>query len=359
MFPKHNEQKKTWQKLRENPGLFQRYFTKEYIIKAIRAFFEAKEYHELESPILTPVLPQERYLDPLMIQSEFNNESKSSEMYLIPSTERFNKIILAAGLGNHFVVTKVFRGLEEISPNHSPEFTMLEWYTLGSDYIGLMKETENLLLYVKKYVDKKLKQNFIPQFTYQGRSISLSTPWYRFSVDNLLRKYCKISLSQIFTLKKITGYAKSQNIKIQTDDDWQSIFELIWNEKVELNLPKDKPVFVYDYPKQICPLTKTKDSDPNVCEKVELYIAGKEIANGYTELRDFREQNSRFLIEQQARKILGKKSISFDHEIIRALESGIPPVAGMGLGIDRLAMIFANASSISEINYFPASEMFE
>jgi elongation factor P--beta-lysine ligase len=122
---------KTWQKLKENPSLFQRYYVKEYIIKAIRKFFENRKYHELESPILAPALPQEHYLNLLTVKINSKN-GNGKNTYLIPSTERYNKIILAGGLGNHFTISKVFRDLEETGSNHIPEFTMCEWYHLST-----------------------------------------------------------------------------------------------------------------------------------------------------------------------------------------------------------------------------------
>lgn len=349
---------KTWQLLKQNPKLFKRYFVKEYVIKACRKFFEECEYHELESPILAPALPQERYLEILESKIALAH-GKTKTAYLIPSTERYNKLILAAGLGKHFVISKVFRGLEEIGPNHSPEFTMLEWYHTGGDVFALMKDCEKLFFKIKNYIDTKIdrgKRDY--KLTYQGQTIDLLSPWYRFSVEELFQKYAKIKLTDIGKLAEIKKVAAEKGYKVHKDDDWQIIFEEIFANEIEPNLPKDKPVFVYNYPKILCPLTKVSAKNPQVCEKVELYIAGKEVANGYTELRDAEEQRKRFLIEQKARVKLGKKSVKMDEELIEGLKSGLPEVAGIGMGLDRVAMIFADAKNISEVNYFPASEMF-
>lgn len=347
---------KTWQKLKRNPKLFEKYFVKEYIIHACREFFLAKNYHELESPVLTSSLPQERYCDVLETSIDLQN-GESKNAYLIPTTETFNKRILAAGIGEHFVISNVFRGLEEIGANHSPEFTMLEWYHLDATYFDLMDDCESLFIYIKKFIDKKFKRNYTTSFNYQDQKISLTSPWKRMSVREGLQKYAGIELEEIQELEDFRKIMKKQNYNIDENDDWQTLFELIFANEIEPNFPANKPIFVYDYPIQVCPLTKTKEDDPLVCEKVELYIAGKELANGYTELRDWKEQEKRFKEEQSARAKLGKKPVNFDYDLVEALKEGIPPVAGIGMGLDRVAMLFADAKNIADVNYFPAQEI--
>jgi elongation factor P--beta-lysine ligase len=349
---------KTWQKLKANPEIFQRYFVKEYIIRAIRKFFENRNYHELESPILAPALPQEHYLNPLTV--DIGVEGKSlKKAYLIPSTERYNKIILAAGLGEHFVITKVFRGLEETSPNHSPEFTMCEWYHLNANYFDLMDDCEELFVYIQKYLYENLyKKEFTKILTFGDFSIDLTPKWDRLSVAEALKEKCSINLEDIQELKDFKKVARQKGYNISDEDDWEIIFELIFAQEIEPLLNPNKPTFVYDYPKQLCPLTRLNNNNPLVAQKVELYIAGKEIANGYTELTDGFEQEKNFRFEQAERAKIGKEPIAFDDELVEALKSGLPEVAGIGMGIDRIAMIFANAKSIADINYFPASEDF-
>jgi EF-P lysine aminoacylase GenX len=348
---------KTWQLLKQNPTLFKRYFVKEYIIKAIRQFFEKRNYHELESPILTSTLPQERYLDVLETTIELVNKQKKTA-YLIPSTETFNKKMLAAGLGEHFVITKVFRGLEDIGPNHSPEFTMLEWYHLNTDYFGLMDDCEQLFTCIKKYLDKKFNRNHTMVIHYQDQKIDFTPPWDRLSVSEALKHFTNLELGKIQTVKSLKAAALKKGYHVEEINDWQIIFEEIFLNEIEPNLSKNRPTFLYDYPRILCPLTKVNKNNPLVSEKVELYIAGREIANGYTELLDYKEQKKRFVEEQKARKELGRKEIKMDIDLVEALKSGLPPVAGIGMGIDRLAMIIADAKNISEINFFPSSEMF-
>lgn len=360
---------KTWQKLKENPLLFQRYFIKEYLIKACRKFFEDRSYHELESPIITNALPQERYLNVLTTEIELKNSSKKIG-YITPTTETYNKKMLAAGLGEHFVITKVLRGLEEISNNHSPEFTMLEWYHLNTDYNGIMKDTEELFnfayefIYNKLDMESKLKKfpidvslfNSQKIINYQDLRIDIKAPWHRISIPEALNEFANIKLEEIQTEDEFRENLLKKGYKISKNDDWQLMYEWVWAKEVEPNLPKDKPVFVFDFPKQVCVLTKVNQNNPLVCERVEIYLAGKEIGNGYTELIDYKYQYQKFVEEAEARKRLGLKEIAFDYDLINALKSGLPSVAGIGIGLDRVAMILANTKNIAEINYFPVSE---
>lgn len=365
---------KTWQLLKKNPELFPRYYTKEYIIKACRKFFENRNYHELESPIITSALPQERYLDVLEAKiSQRNGEDIT--VYITPTTETYNKKILAAGLGEHFVITKVARGLEEIGSNHSPEFTMLEWYHLDANYFDLMDDCEELFAFILKFLDlannssrENLKNVFNLTFdeinnhqidlkiNYKGQQIDLTKGWDRISVPDAVKKHLGVELSEIQEKQKLFEVAKSKGYQVSESDDWLTLFELLFTSEIEDKFSKIKPTFVYNYPKQMCPLTKVNEENPLVSEKVELYLAGKEIANGYSELSDWEAQEQNFLEELAARKELGLKDIKTDTDLVEAIKSGIPKVAGIGMGLDRVAMILANADNIADINYFPASD---
>lgn len=351
---------KTWQQLKQNPSLFNRYFVKEEVIRACRKYFEAKNYHELESPILTPVLPQERHIDVLEVPIELKAKNSNQTLYITPTTERYNKILLSAGIGNHFVITKVARGMDDIGPNHSPEFTMLEWYTLEGNYFDVMDQTEELFQMINKnLIEKKLIEENNGVIEYQGKKININKGWYRISVSEALEKYAKIKLEDVIEVEDLRKISIDKGYSVTDEDDWQIMFEMIFGNEVEPNLPQDKPIFMYDYPKILCPLTKQSETNPLICEKVEVYIAGKEVGNGYSELTDGDEQEKRFLEEQKARADLGKKPISYDYDLVDAIKSGMPEVTGIGIGLDRVTMIFANAKNISDINYFPATEWFQ
>lgn len=335
--------------LQNNPQAWEKIFVKEYLIKGIRRFFERKGYHELESPILANMLPSERYLD--VLETKITDvEGNTKPAYLIPSTERYNKIALAAGLGDHFVISKVFRGLESYGPNHNAEFTMLEWYELEHDYSDLMQTVESLLIFLNRYINRKMHKPINSKLIYQENVISLKAPFPRINVAAALKQYCDIDLASIQSLEDFQKKALSKHYKNARDFDWQSLFELIFANEIEPRLPQGSPCFIYDYPKQLCPLTKINVENPLVAEKVELYIAGKEIGNGYTEQTNWQEQEQRFQEEEKARRQLHKPHIAFDHEMIAAMKLGIPAVAGMGIGIDRLAMIYSDSISLSQVS---------
>jgi len=194
--------------------------------------------------------------------------------------------------------------------------------------------------------------------SYNGNQIDLTAPWDKLSVPEALEKYSNIKLADIQSVSAIKEVASKKGYNVDDTDDWQTIFELIFASEIEPNFSKNKPTFVYQYPRQLCPLVKVNEENPLVCEKVELYLAGKEIANGYTELIDGQEQEKRFLEENAARKQMGMKDVRIDFDMVEAIKSGMPNVSGIGMGLDRVAMILADAKNIAEINYFPAVEWF-
>lgn len=344
---------------------FSKIFFKEFVIKGCREFFFDKNYHELEVPIITKCLPTERYLEPFSVG--IKKKDKFVDIgYLLPTTERFNKIALSKGIKNHFVITKVARAMEEESVFHHNEFTMLEWYQLNSNYFDLMQECEELILFLIKFVLKEFKKEFykkeyqisIPQnisnnnINFQGNLIDISMPWYRISLPEAIKKFTGLSVESFLDFRTLKTFLKKNNIRVLDEYDWQFLFEILFSEFVKENLPKDKPVFVYDYPQKICVLTKSKSSNAKLCERVELFISGIEIANGYTELLDYKKQEKFFKREEKARNFLKKIKINYDYELIDSLKNNIPDVAGIGMGLDRLVMILSNSKSISEINLF-------
>jgi elongation factor P--beta-lysine ligase len=262
--------------------------------------------------------------------------------------------MLAGGFEKIYEMARVFRANESLGGTHNPEFTMLEWYRANSDYKEIMKDTEDLILFLNK------KTNGSNILNYQGQKINLATPWQKISVKELFLKYANINLDKSKNLKDFRNQAKNNGINVNSKDkDWNSIFYDIFLNKIEPNLPKDKPVIVYDYPLPQASLAKKKNKNSFYAERFEVYIAGLETANAFSELTDAKEQLSRLKEEQKMRTKMGKDLIPIDKDFIFALKLGIPPSGGIALGIDRLQMLLLNIKDINDLLLFPAKQLFD
>jgi lysyl-tRNA synthetase class 2 len=318
---------KTWQRIKNNPKPMGKYLVREKVIDTIRFFFKDQSFREVFTPILVPVPSIEPNLEVFETQLRTSKGSKR-QGFLIMSPEFSIKKLLAAGVGNCFEITKCFRNEEEVSPLHNPEFTMLEWYRVGADYRDIMKDFENLFL---KIIGKK-------KLEYQGETYDLSTPWPRISFEEAFAKYAG---------KKI------EDVK---DGDFYKIF---FNE-VEPKLRQGKkPAIVYDYPISQAALARPKASDPRFAERFEVFLAGVELGNCFSELTDAGQQKKRFETDLALRKARGKTEYPIDEDLIEALKEGLPPVSGIAVGVDRLIMLAADVPSISDTLFFPVGEMFD
>ncbi len=277
------------------------YLIREKVIDQIRLFFKSRGFHEVFTPILVPVPSCEPNLDPFET-TLITASGQKKRMFLIMSPEYSIKKLLAAGMGSCFEITRAFRNHEEVSALHNPEFTMLEWYSVGADYKVVMEETEQLFTQI---LDTKL--------TYQGENYDLSLPWPRISV-----------------VEAFGG-------KIPAEEDFSQAF---FNE-VEPKLTKShKPAIIYDYPAYQASLAKMNNQ--GYAERFEVFLAGIELGNCFSELLDPVEQEARF------KKELKNKNYGIDADFISALKSGIPRVAGIAVGVDRLVMLAANVATIGE-----------
>lgn len=318
---------KTWKKIKENPELLSKYLIRERVIDTIRGFFKEKGFREVFTPILVPVPSIEPNLEIFETQLKTSKGLKRKG-YLIMSPEFSIKKLLASGIGNCFEITKCFRNEEEVSRLHNPEFTMLEWYRVGANYKDIMRDFENLFL---KIIGKE-------KLVYQGETYDLSLPWPRISFKEAFKKYA------------------DKDIEDVSDGDFYKIF---FNE-IEPELRKSKkPVFLYDYPVSQAALAKKSSKDPRFAERFEVFVAGVELGNCFSELTDYKEQKERFEKDRKERKALGKTDYPIDEDLIDALKEGIPEVSGIAVGVDRLVMLAADVSSVSETLFFPGDELFE
>lgn len=326
---------KTWQKIskawqsealkKENP-LLEKYLVREKVIDDIRDFFKSQKFHEVQTPILVPVPSIEPNLEVFKTELRTSRGTKR-EGYLIMSPEFSIKKLLAAGIGNCFEITHCFRNEEEVSPLHNPEFTMLEWYRINADYKDIMKDFEELFL---KIIGKE-------KLTYQRQTYDLTPPWPRISVSDAFNKY-----------------AGKDVLKI-SDEDFYKIF---FNEIEPTLAESKKPFFIYDYPISQASLSRPKKDDPRFAERFEVFLAGIELGNCFSELTDAKVQKERFEKDLAERKRLGKTIYPIDEDLIDALSSGLPPVSGIAVGVDRLIMLAADAPTVGETLFFPADEIF-
>lgn len=325
---------KTWQHIKNNPETLEKYLIREKVIDSIRSFFKKDGFHEVSTPILVPIPSIEPNLEVFKTELRTSKGIKR-DGFLIMSPEFSIKKLLAAGIGNCFEITKCFRNEEEVSKLHNPEFTMLEWYRTESDYRGVMTDFENLFCEIIKDVNPNADQS---KWEYQGQTYDLSRPWPRISFEEAFRKYADRDLKDI------------------KDEDFYKTF---FNEVEPEILKSKKPVFLYDYPISQAALARPKEENPKFAERFEVFVAGIELGNCFSELTDGGLQKERFEKDLSERKSQGKTQYPIDEDLIDALNSGLPTVSGIAVGVDRLVMLAADASSISETLFFPASEIFD
>ena len=238
------------------------------------------------------------------------------------------KRLLAAGYPRIFQLCHCWREGERGS-RHIPEFTMLEWYRAGADYRGLMEETEALIQSVVRRLQWR------GRLAYGGRNISLASPWPRIAVGEAFARYAHTTMAAALD---------------------QDLFDEIMVRDIEPQLGLDRPTFLYDYPAARGSLARLRTDDPSVAERFELYIAGLELANGFSELNDAEEQRARFLQEEAYRRSLGKRPYALAEKFLDELRD-MPAAAGIALGVDRLIMLFVDTTSIDDVLAFPPEEL--
>lgn len=298
----------------------------------VRNFFTSQDFLEVETPIMVKIPGMEPHLTPFETTLDIAHHPPQ-KLYLNTSPELQMKKLLAAGFGNIFNITKVFRNGEIGGPLHNPEFTMLEWYRENADYFDMMEDCENLI--------KHLAQNL-------SGTITIPTPpWPRISTNELFIKFCDIDLLENQSFTKLQATAAEKNFDTNGCQDWDDIFFKIFLNHIEPKLPKS-PLFIYDYPSTQAALAKKSAQNPFFAERFELYIDGIELANAFSELIDAQEQRQRLIEEQKLRKKLHKTIFDIDGEFLAALESISQPCAGIALGMDRLFMVLMNLKSVKD-----------
>jgi lysyl-tRNA synthetase class 2 len=288
------------------------------MLQAVREFFLSRSYIEVDTPIRQPVLIPEAEIVPI----------PSSGWFLQTSPELCMKRLLAGGCQKIFQICHCFRQGEK-GRLHQEEFTMLEWYHTDWSYVELMAECEQLVVAVVQINGKKLTNIRGTSFIRSGKEISLELPWQRLSVEDAFQQFCGIPAAEAVA---------------------KGFFDELLVEKIEPELGWDRPVFLYDYPISLASLAKEKSKNPAVAERFELYIAGVEIANGFSELTDAEVQRKRFYEEVVKNKSLNRRC-HMPEKFLQAL-TDLPDCAGIALGLDRFLMICTGAESIAEVVSF-------
>ena len=271
-----------------------------------------------------------------------HHNSLDMDLYLRIAPELFLKRCIIGGLEKVFEINRSFRN-EGLSVKHNPEFTMIEFYCAYQDYLYLMDIIEKLFAMLTETLDLSNQVN------YQDNQINLSLPFKKVKFyDSLIEHNPKLELLKINELNYIKDYCMENSIKLSKDDSIIKAHLNIFETSVEKKLIN--PTFVTHYPTEVSPLSRSFDIDDNLVERFELFVAGREIANGFSELNDPAEQSVRF---KKQVELNDEEKMSYDEDFIKALEYGMPPTAGAGIGIDRLIMLLTNSSSIRDVLLFP------
>ncbi|MGH9196682.1 MAG: lysine--tRNA ligase, partial [Acidimicrobiia bacterium] len=322
-----------------NPEVHHIFVTRSRIISAIRAFLLDQGFLEVETPMMHPI-PGGATARPFVT----HHNALATDLYLRIAPELYLKRLIVGGFPRVFEINRNFRN-EGISTIHNPEFTMLEFYQAYADYNDLIALTEDMLT--------RLAQQILgtTTFDYQGQEIRFERPWRRWSYLQALLEVNK--LDPVVLKDRTAALDAARHLKVEVDGKagHTAILTAIFEETVEPQLIQ--PTFITDFPTEISPLAKRKESDPTLTDRFELYIAGREIANAFSELNDPLDQRKRFEAQVAQREAGDEEAHYLDEDFLRALEYGMPPTAGEGIGIDRLIMLFTNQASIRDVILFP------
>jgi elongation factor P--(R)-beta-lysine ligase len=324
------------------------------VYDSIRQFFRSQGFLEVETPLLVRNPGMEPHLE--VFQTELRAGRRGSQTgYLTTSPEYAMKKLLVAGIAPIFQICKSFRNDEETSARHNPEFSMLEWYRLDADYRNLMEDCEKLFGAI---VDAGCGDIRDSRLSYQGARIDLTPPWERVSVREAFVRYADVDLEDAWERESLAEVAISKGYRVEDDTTWEQLYHQIFLNEIESKLGRTRPTILYDYPASMAALARLRADDPRVAERFELYVGGIELANAFSELTDPDEQRRRLESDRRERRNLGKTDYEIDRDFIRALEVGLPRAAGIALGLDRLIMLFADVTSIRDVMWFPADEIF-
>jgi lysyl-tRNA synthetase class 2 len=322
-----------------NAGVRDIFVRRSQVIQAIREFFIKHDFLEVETPMMQPI-PGGAEATPF----KTHHNALGMDLFLRIAPELYLKRLVVGGFERVFEINRNFRN-EGVSTQHNPEFTMLEFYQAYATYGDLMDLTEALFAEV---ADKVCGSTRIE---YQGREFDLAGPWQRITLQDALTRFGDLDPAILSDRQRLLEFADRRNIQVTKTSRLGKVVTKIFDVLVEPKLIQ--PTFVTGYPVEVSPLSRRSDRDPSLTERFELFVAGREIANGFSELNDPADQRERFMQQAAKREAGDEEAHYMDEEYIEALEYGMPPTAGEGIGIDRLVMILTDSPSIREVILFP------
>ncbi|BEP92807.1 lysine--tRNA ligase [Acidovorax sp. sif1233] len=320
-----------------------RFMARSKAVSGLREFMVGHGFLEVETPMLHPI-PGGANAKPFVT----HHNALEQEMYLRIAPELYLKRLIVGGFERVFEINRSYRN-EGISVRHNPEFTMMEFYAAYWNYLDLMDFTETLIREVA------LKATGSLQMTYQGRAVDLTQPFARLTIREAIFQYTEAGAHVddaawlVSALKKLGMTEEKDKLSART---LASLQVLYFEETVEDKLWQ--PTFIMEHPTEISPLARANDARPEVTERFELYITGREFGNGFSELNDAEDQAARFHAQVAAKDSGDDEAMFYDHDFVRALEYGMPPTGGCGIGIDRLMMLLTDSPSIRDVILFPA-----
>ena len=325
-----------------NPEVREAFVIRSKFIRHVRAFLDGRGYMEVETPVLNTISGGAT-ARPFIT----HHNTLDIDMYMRIATELPLKRLIVGGMERVYEIGRIFRN-EGMDPKHNPEFTTVEAYESYADFNDMMDLFEGLLSSAARDILGTY------EIEWQGEKIDLTPGWRRLTMHEAVKEYCGIDFMAIDSDAEAVAAAKSIGVEIPEtkEQTWGNALYEVFDQKVEEKLIQ--PTFIVDYPVEISPLARASDTDPTMTERFELFIFGRETANGFSELNDPEDQARRFMAQAEAKAHGDDEAMFYDADYIRALEYGLPPTAGCGIGIDRFVMLLTNASTIREVLLFPA-----
>ena len=321
-----------------NPDVKKTFITRSKIISAMRAFLDNRGFLEVETPILNTI-PGGASARPFVT----HHNTLDLEMYMRIAPELYLKRLIVGGFERVYEIGRLFRN-EGMDSRHNPEFTTVELYQAYTDYHGMMDLTEEMFNFIADTVIGNKTVN------YQGVDINIGDPWKRVTMVESVREFTGIDFDND-DMPTCTEKAKAIGVEIKENMSWGKALYEVFDQKVEALLIQ--PTFITDYPVEVSPLAKRKKSDPRLTERFEFFITSREMGNAFSELNDPIDQKGRFLDQVKEREGGDDEAQMMDEDFVTALEYGMPPTGGLGIGIDRLVMLFTNESNIRDVLLFP------